>query len=165
MSITFPDPTVLQYNGIWDAIAKQGYTVSQVNGVYVAFGPANKTQAQIDAAVQAIINGYNLLGEVQKLTKQQINATKAAHYYTLYTPSYTAQDPGIEAEFQDSFGNVVDMALDLWASINGSAKSASTAWQKVLDTRAAAKAAIASVNAATTVPQVVAIPASIVWPA
>lgn len=49
MPITFPDPGVLQYNGIHRAIADAGYALAQVNGVWTADN---------EAAVQAIINGY-----------------------------------------------------------------------------------------------------------
>jgi len=170
--ITFPDPTALQWEDLGNKIAKAGYQLVQTDGVWMAFGPSTMTQAQVDAAVQTIINGYSILPYAKKTGIQQVNTAKAANYYTLYTPAFTATDPNIEAEFQDNFGNAIDAMLDLWASVNASAKTATTAWKKVLDTRAAARTAIAAIKAVTdqgsaaaTMAAVQAIVDGIVWPA
>jgi hypothetical protein len=172
MAITFPDTTALQWDDLGNKIQQAGYQIVQADGVWIAYGPSTMTQAQIDAAVQTIINGYIILPYAKKTGIKQVNAAKTANYYTLYTPAFTAIDPNIEAEFQDNFGNAIDAMLDLWASVNASAKTATTAWQKVLNTRSAAKTAITSIKAVTdqgtaaaTMAAVQSIVNGIVWPA
>lgn len=161
MAITFPDPDILQYNGIHEAISAAGYSLGQINSVWTAGGPG--TDQENEAAVQAIINSYNLIAEIKKITRAAIKAERTNRYYLLYAPEITLPDPLLEASRKDLFGNIVELNLDLWASINGGSKSANAAWQKILDIRLAAKNALASVTAATTKAQILAI--SVNWPA
>lgn len=159
--ITFPDPDVLQYNGIHAAITAAGYSLAQANGVWVAGGPG--TPEENEAAVQAIINGYNLVAELKKLRRIEIKKERTNRYYLQYPPELVVPDPFLEEAHKDLFGNVIEVALDIWASVNNNAKAANAAWQKILDTRAAARTALQSVNAATTKAQVLAV--TVNWPA
>lgn len=161
MAITFSDPDVLQYNGIHQAIADAGYSLSQVNGVWTAGGPG--TPEQNETAVQAIINGYNFVAELKKLRRLEIKKERTNRYYLQYPPELVVPDQFLEETHKDLFGNVVEMALDIWASVNNNAKTANTAWQKIIDTRAAARTALQAVNAATTKAQVLAV--TVNWPA
>lgn len=161
MAITFPNPDVLQYNGIHEAILAAGYSLGQINGVWTASGPG--TAQQNEDAVQAIINSYNLVAEIKKITRAAIKTERTNRYYLLYAPEITLPDPLLEASHKDLFGNIVELNLDLWASINGGSKSANAAWQKILDIRLAAKNALSAVNSATTKVQVLAVTVS--WPA
>jgi hypothetical protein len=161
MAITFPDPDVLQYNGIHEAISAAGYSLSQINGVWTVGGPG--TPAENEAAVQAIINGYNLVAELKKIRRIGIKKERTNHYYLQYPPELVVPDAFLEETHKDLFGNVVEMNLDIWASINGGSKSANAAWQKILDIRAAAKTALNAVSAATTKAQVLAV--TVNWPA
>jgi len=161
MAITFPDPDVLQYNGIHAAITAAGYSLSQNNGVWVAGGPGSP--AENEAAVQAIINGYNLVAELKKLRRLEVKAERTNRYYLQYPPELVVPDEFLEATHRDLFGNVVEMSLDIWASINGSSKTANAGWQKILDIRSAAKTALTSISNSTTKAQVLAV--TVNWPA
>lgn len=161
MALTFPDPDVLMYNGIHKAITAAGYSLIQANGVWVAGGPG--TPAENEAAVQAIINAYDLVKELKKLRRQEIKTERTNRYYLLYPPELAVPDEYLEATHKDLFGNMVDLALDLWGSINNNSKTANASWQKVLDTRSAAKTALQAVNAATTKQEVLAV--TVNWPA
>jgi len=159
--ITFPDPDILQYNGIHAAIAAAGYSLSEINGVWTAGGPG--TPAENEAAVQAIINAYDLVAELKKLRRIEIKKERTTRYYLQYPPEIALPDQLLEDSHKDLFGNVIEVALDIWASVNNNAKTANAAWQKVLDIRAAARTALQAVNAATTKAQVLAVTVS--WPA
>ena len=170
--ITFPDPTALQWSDLNDKLSNAGYSIAQVNGVWTAYGPPDQTQAQIDAAVQTIINGYSILSYAKKTGKQQVNNLKIVHFNTLYDTGYVYATGDIQNGDEDVFGKSIDAMLDMWASVNGSAKTATANWQKVLDTRSAAKSAINSIqavtngaNAAATMAAVQTIINAIVWPA
>ena len=160
MTITFPDPDVLQYNGIHAAISAAGYSLSQINGVWVAGGPG--TPAENEAAVQAIINGYNLVAELKKLRRIEIKKERTNRYYLQYPPELVVPDEFLEETHKDLFGNVVEMALDIWASINTNAKTANAAWQKILNIRAAARTALQAITAASTKQEVLAV--TVAWP-
>jgi hypothetical protein len=159
--ITFPDTDILQYNGIHAAISAAGYSLSEVNGVWTAGGPG--TPAENESAVQAIINGYNFVAELKKLRRIEIKKERTNRYYLQYPPELVVPDEFLEETHKDLFGNVVEMALDIWASVNNNAKTANAAWQKVLDIRAAAKTALNAVNAASTKAAVLAV--TVNWPA
>ena len=159
--LTFPDPDVLQYPGIHDAIAAAGYSLAQINGVWTAGGPG--TPQENEAAVQAIINSYNLVGEMKRLKRKAIKLERTNRYYALYPAEVVLPDETLEAAHKDVFGNTIEVALDLWKSMNNNAKAANNAWQKVLDVQAAAKVGLDAVNAATTKAQVLAV--AVTWPA
>lgn len=161
MAITFPDTDILQYNGIHAAIAEAGYLLSQVNGVWTAGGPG--TPPENEAAVQAIINGYNFVAELKKLRRAEIKKERTNRYYLQYPPELAVPDEYLEETHKDLFGNVIEVALDIWASVNNNSKSANSGWQKILDIRAAAKTALSAVNAATTKQDVLAV--TVNWPA
>lgn len=161
MAITFPDPDILQYNGIHAAINAAGYSLAQINGVWTASGPG--TPAANEAAVQAIINGYNFVAELKKIRRAEIKKERSNRYYISYPPELTVPDEFLEDTHKDLFGNVIEVALDLWSSINAGSKSANSGWQKVLDIRAAARTALTTLNAATTEAQVLAV--TVNWPA
>lgn len=161
MSITFPDSDVLQYPGVFTAISDAGYSLTQINGVWTAGGPG--TPEENEAAVQAIINGYNFVAELKKIRRKEIKKERSNRYYLSYPPELVVPDEFLEDTHKDLFGNVIEVTLDLWASINGSAKAANAGWQKVLDIRAAAKTALTAVGAATTKAQVLAV--TVNWPA
>jgi hypothetical protein len=169
--LSFPDPTILQWPDFIDTLPV-GYSLVEANGVLVAKGPANKTQAQIDAKIQTSIDNYSILPYARKQGVTQVKKRRTQQYYLLYTPEVTAQDPNVQAQFVDDFGNTIDVFMDLWASINSGSKTANAGWQKVLDTRAAGATAITAVkavtvqaNAAATMAAVQSIIDAIVWPA
>lgn len=159
--ITFPDPDVLLYGGIHEAISAAGYGLAQTDGQWVTSGPG--TPAENEIAVQAIINGYNFVQELKKRRKAEIKAERSNRYYLLYPPDLVVPDEFLELTHRDLFGNMVDLTLDLWASINNNSKTANASWQKVLDVRSAARTGLQAVNAATTKQQVLAV--TVAWPA
>jgi hypothetical protein len=171
MTITFSDPTALQWPDLINSLPN-GYSLAQINGVWTALGPSNKTQEQIDNKVQTSIDTYSILSYAKKQGINQIKHKRTTQYYLLYTPEYTAQNDAVQLQFEDTFGNVIDATLDMWASIHTDARTANTGWQKVLDTRStgntainAVKAVTAQANAAATMAAVQAIIDAIVWPA
>lgn len=140
MAITFPDPDVLQYNGIHEAIAEAGYSLGQINGVWVADN---------EAAVQAIINAYDVRVDMRKAMILGIKTEGLARINAIF-PAIDTLD---ELEFYSEF----------WSSIKITSKSATVKFQKVIDIYAAARTAIISVNQATTKAAILAV--TVNWPA
>jgi len=159
--ITFPHPLMPSYPGVFNAITAAGYELRVMDGQFVIDGPGTPTENE--AAVQAIINGYNFVGELKKLRRQEIKKERSVRYYLQYPPELVVPDEFLEDTHKDLFGNVVEMALDIWASINGGSKSANAAWQKILDIRAAARTAMQAVTAASTPETVLSV--TVNWPA
>jgi hypothetical protein len=135
--ITFPQPLVLQYEGIFRAISDAGYGLREafIDGVgtWVVSGPGTKEQNE--AAVQAIINGYNFVGELKKLRRIEIKKERTNRYYLQYPPELVVPDQFLEETHKDLFGNVIEVALDIWASINAGSKSAHGYWEIRLDNK------------------------------
>lgn len=145
--ITFPDPGVLQYTGIHEAITAAGYSLTQQNGVWVASGPG--TDAEDEAAVQAIINAYDV--------RVDMRAAKILAFKTEGLARITAIFPAIndldELEYQS----------ELWASIKATAKQTTAKMQSAIDIYAAARTAITAVKNATTKAAITAV--TVTWPA
>ena len=145
--LIFPDPDVLQYTGIHDAISAVGYSLSEINGVWTASGPG--TPQENEAAVQAIINAYNILPDMR--------AAKILAFKTEGLARITAIFPAIgdldELEYQS----------ELWSSIKTTAKQTTVKMQSVIDIYAAARTAIIAVKNATTKAGITAV--TVNWPA
>lgn len=162
--LTFPHPLMQTYPGVFDAITAAGYGIENTAAGLVVSGPG--TAAENEAAVQAIINGYNFLKEVKEARRVGIKRERTKRYYLLYTPEIVLQDELLELSHRDLFGNVVDMNLDLWASIKATAKAPNADWQKLLDIRGAAQTAISTINGYTLQSDVGAVLAvTVIWPA
>jgi hypothetical protein len=172
MSITFQDASILQWTDFSDFLTSKGYGIAQINGVWVATGPSNKTQAQIDTKVQGWIDTYDITPFAIKDGVKRLKKLRTERYYLLYPPELAVPDAYLEETHKDLFGNMVDLTLDLWASVHNDARTANAGWQKVLDTRAVANTAITSIKAVTkqataaaTMAAVQAIIDAVVWPA
>ena len=147
MAITFPDPDVLQYNGIHEAIAAAGYSLAQINGVWTAYGPG--TPAENEAAVQAIINAYDVRVDMRKAKIIEIKTEGLSRINAIF-PAIDNLD---ELEYQS----------ELWASIKTTAKQTTVKMQSVIDIYAAARTAIIAMNSATTKAAILAV--TVNWPA
>ena len=134
MAITFPDLDVLQYSGIFDAIAAAGYSLGQINGVWTVSGPG--TLAENEAAVQAIINAYDVRVDMRKAKILEIKTEGLSRINAVF-PAIDSID---ELEYQS----------ELWASIKTPAKETSVKMESVINIYAAARTAIIAVNNATT---------------
>lgn len=147
MAITFPDPDILQYNGIHEAISAAGYSLGQVNGVWTAGGPG--TPAENEAAVQAIINAYDVRVDMKNAKTLEIKTEGLARINAVF-PAIDNLD---ELEYQS----------ELWASIKTTAKQTTAKMQSVIDIYAAARTAIIAVKNATTKAGILAV--TVNWPA
>jgi hypothetical protein len=147
MAITFPDPDVLQYSGIHEAIASVGYSLMQANGVWVAGGSG--TPEENEAAVQAIINAYDIRVDMRKAKILEIKTEGLSRINAVF-PAIDSID---ELEYQS----------ELWASIKTTAKQTTAKMQSVIDIYAAARTAIIAVNNATTKAAILAV--TVNWPA
>lgn len=145
--LTFPDPDVLLYSGIFDTIAAAGYAVVQANGIWlVTSGPGDP--AEWEAAVQQIINGYNVLPDIRNACTMQIKVEGLRRINLIFY----AIDSLDELDYQS----------ELWASIKATAKQTTSRMQAAIDTYAAAKGAINQINAAETKTAINAV--VVVWP-
>ena len=141
--LIFPDPDVLQYTGIHDAIAAAGYSIAQVNGVWTAYPEGS------EAAVQAIINAYDVKVDMRKAKILAIKTEGLSRIHAIF-PAIGDLD---ELEYQS----------ELWSSIKTTAKQTTAKMQSVIDIYAAARAAIIAVKNATTKAGITAVTVS--WPA
>jgi hypothetical protein len=125
--------------GLHAAIAAAGYNLQQINGVWVSTN---------DAAVQVIIDSYDVLPDVRKARIQQIRDESIVRIST--------DMPGISDVDQ------LEVILALWNSVRNTAQNATAKFQRLLDIQAAAKAGIAAVRAAQTPAAVAAVVVN--WP-
>jgi hypothetical protein len=136
--------------GLWDAIYAAGYSkFGGVDGVYYV-NPDNRADTSHDAAVQAIINGYDPLPAYKATAVTGIKATAIQKIQTIFP-------------FLDNI-DVVNFVAELWQSLVSAAKSPTANMTKVINVYTTAKTGIANVNAATSNTGVDSAVAAIVWP-
>jgi hypothetical protein len=129
------------YPGLTDSLADAKIYVEQQ-------WPGGLWYAKNAAAAQTFIDAYDPVPYAKNAKKVAIKADGLVHVQIIY-PAINNMD-------------VLDLEFSRWSSFTNAAKNPTADYQKMLDTRTAWKAAIAQVNAATTVAQVNAV--TPVWP-
>lgn len=139
MAITVPSsplgniPPYLQ-----DYIQSQAYRLTDRDGVWLAFDSSGNQSAEIDTAVQALVDGYDSLGAAKTQAKERIDAEKNRRWREVW--------PTVPEEIAVGLFDVVE---DVISSVKTASKALTVNMEKATSIQSVGNTLLTQLNNAT----------------